>query len=313
MAEANPQKYEIGDFVIYRMQMDTLPGLRNNVYAIVESEGITLIDAGYGFGAASLINKNIKKISIKHNKKLNKVIITHSHIDHFGAIGKIKGNFDTYAHMPDSNVIKDFRNSLYTYEKKLKTFLKTSKTPLPTAIQIRFLYKTHKILFNGYPVKPINEGKFGDLEIILTEGHSPGHICIGLGDAIFTGDHLLPNITPTQSPYFITPGCGLENYINSLKKIAKMKYRIAFPGHEEPFENIQSRVKEIIKFHENRLNIIEGACIGRTIFQTAKKIFGKKMHGYHNLLGLLEASAHLEYLIDKGRISQNNGIFTKIA
>src|SRR3989344_3344460 len=261
------QMYQVGDSTVYRIKVKTLPGLVNNVYAIVESEGITLIDAGYGRKAASIINKAVKEISQKHDKKLNKIIITHSHIDHFGAINNIEGEFQAYAHVPDSTVIKYFQKNLNSYEKKLKIFLKKSKTPFLTSLQTRFLYKFHKIMFNGYNILPIKEGKLGDLEIILTEGHSPGHVCIGLKDSIFTGDHILPYITPTQSPNFLTPGCGLDNYFSSLNKIAKLKYKFAFPGHEEPFENVNQRIKEIIDFHKERLDIMEEACKGKTLYQ----------------------------------------------
>lgn len=166
---------------------------------------------------------------------------------------------------------------------------------------IRAMYMMHKAMFNGHDIKQIKEGKLGNLKIILTSGHSPGHICIGLGKAIFTGDHILPTITPTQSPEYLTQGCGLDNYFKSLKKIEKMDFNMAFPGHEDPFNQIKKRIKETIKHHEERLENIRLNCNGKTLYQTAKLVFGKKMKGYHNFLGLLEAAAHLEYLEKKGK------------
>src|SRR5690625_7938194 len=37
-----------------------------------------------------------------------------------------------------------------------------------------------------------------DLRAVWTPGHSPGHLCLHLadGDVLFTGDHVLPRITP---------------------------------------------------------------------------------------------------------------------
>lgn len=296
------KSYKLGKHTVYQIKVNTLPNLVNNVYAIVEEDGITLIDAGYGKRTAAFLNKAIKKISLMHKKELKRVIITHSHIDHFGAINRIKGNFTAYAHMPDANVIKDFKNSFSSQENKLKRFLRNSRTPLLTSIMIKVMYKMHKSMFNGYDVRNIKEGKLGNLKIISTPGHSPGHICIGLNKAIFTGDHILPTITPTQSPEYLTNGCGLNNYFRSLKKINKMNFKMAFPGHEEPFTSIRERIKETIKHHENRLENIRLNCNGKTLYQTAKSVFKNKMKGYHNFLGLMEAAAHLEYLEKKGKV-----------
>lgn len=295
------QRYKLDKYTIYQIKIKTLPNLINNVYAIIEEDGITLIDAGYGKKTAAILNKAIRKISLMHHKELKRIIITHSHIDHFGAINRIKGTFIAYAHVPDADTIKNFKNSLSNQENKLKRFLRNSKTPLLTSIMIKVMYKMHKAMFNGHDIKQVKEGNLGNLRIILTPGHSPGHICIGLGKAIFTGDHILPTITPTQSPEYLTHGCGLENYFKSLKKVDKMNFKMAFPGHEEPFVTIKGRIKETIKHHEKRLENIRLNCHGKTLYQTAKSVFGKKMKGYHNFLGLLEAAAHLEYLEKKGK------------
>lgn len=77
---------------------------------------------------------------------------------------------------------------------------------------------------------------------------------------------------------------------------------MAFPGHEEPFITIKERIKETIKHHENKLENIRLNCSGKTLYQTAKSVFKKKMKGYHNFLGLMEAAAHLEYLEKKGKV-----------
>lgn len=86
------KSYEAGKNTIYQIRVKTLPNLINNVYAIVEEDGITLIDAGCGKKTAAALNKAIRKISSMHHKELKRIIITHSHIDHFGAINRIKGN-----------------------------------------------------------------------------------------------------------------------------------------------------------------------------------------------------------------------------
>lgn len=302
MEKAN--KFIVGKFIVYRIKVNTLPGLRNNVYAVVGKD-ITLIDAGFGIKAAAIINNAVKNISLEHNKKLTKVIITHSHIDHFGAIKSIKGDFETYAYYPDNETIKHFRKSIGQQEPRLNLFLKKAKIPLLESIKVKIFYKIYKFLFEGFEVKQL-KNKLGEFEVINTPGHSPGHVCIKLEDALFTGDHILIGITPTQSPDYLNHGCGLEDYFNSLKKIEKMSFKIAFPAHEEPFTEIKKRIKEIIKHHEERLTLIESKCKGKSLYDIAKSTFGNKMKGYHTFLALMETAAHLEYLEEKEKIKEKN-------
>lgn len=296
------QEYRFNGGTAYRIKICTLPSLRNNVYAITggKTDGITLIDAGFGKKSATLINKEVRRISLKTKKRLSNIIITHSHIDHFGAIKSIKGNFRAHAFHPDDTTIKHFRENFQHYEEKLRRFLKKSGAPFFTTYKIRLMYKMHKVLFNRYEINELTEIR--GIKIIHTPGHSPGHVCIGIGNALFTGDHILPDITPIQSPSYLTPGCGLENYIASLKKISGMNYNIAFPAHGEPFHHIGKRINEIIKFHNERLNTIEKRCNGKTLYETAYSVFGSRMKGYHTFLALLETAAHLEYLENKKRI-----------
>ena len=116
------------------------------------------------------------------------------------------------------------------------------------------------------------------LSFVSTPGHTADSICVILEDeVIFTGDTILPNITPHPSLAYafkvnrqILPEryrskntvYGLINYIKSLNKIASLSsqpIQATFPGHrlffDSQFNIIHSsaeRDREIIQFHIDR-------------------------------------------------------------
>jgi hypothetical protein len=116
------------------------------------------------------------------------------------------------------------------------------------------------------------------LLFLHTPGHSPDSICIILEEeAFFTGDTLLPEITPHPSlantfiynrdifPEEFREGnriYGLMNYIKSLHRIAGLSldpFPITLPGHRlfrrgqfNLIDDASDRAGEIIRFHMSR-------------------------------------------------------------
>src|SRR5918992_1362020 len=132
------------------------------------------------------------------------------------------------------------------------------------------------------PAKPdreVSDGELIDLpgrklRVIWTPGHSPGHICLHLEDAgrMFTGDHVLPRITPHIGLYpYDTPDVDpLGDYLESLARVADLGTAadvpagapsgipVALPAHEHRFSGIAERVTEIVAHHEERLTEVTG-------------------------------------------------------
>jgi len=117
---------------------------------------------------------------------------------------------------------------------------------------------------------------------IHTPGHTPDSICILLDEEVlFTGDHLLPDITPhpSRSAYFkdeqrvlplhygrVNRIFGLMNYVRSLNKLMTLPsegVKVTFPGHRLFFKgqfnlilDMRRRASDIIRFHVRRCHDI---------------------------------------------------------
>ena len=88
-----------------------------------------------------------------------------------------------------------------------------------------------------------------------TPGHSPGHICLYSPSRrlMFSGDHVLPRISPNISFHDSSAPNPLADYLNSLAKVEKLECDEVLPGHEWRFSGLNERVKELRSHHDARL------------------------------------------------------------
>jgi glyoxylase-like metal-dependent hydrolase (beta-lactamase superfamily II) len=70
---------------------------------------------------------------------------------------------------------------------------------------------------------------------------------------MFTGDHVLGNISPVIYCYQINEQSSLRQYLINLDMVDKMDVRLALPAHRELIEDCSSRIEELRIHHRNRL------------------------------------------------------------
>lgn len=175
----------------------TISRFASNCYIVgsVKSREGIIIDPG---GDDDVILKCINELELK----INLIVATHLHRDHYGALGKVKkatgAPFAAHA-----NEVSEESRSLHGH-------------PLP---------EPDKVLMEG-DILSIGELCFS---ILHTPGHSPGSICISGHDIVFTGDTLLNgDIGKTGSP-----GTSREQLENSIrtKLMVLPDHTIVLPGH----------------------------------------------------------------------------------
>ena len=154
---------------------------------------------------------------------------------------------------------------------------------------------------------------FFDLEVIWTPGHSPGHICLyeARNQLLFSGDHVLPSISPNISYHILSGDNPLGDYISALQKLVNIPVTQVHPGHEFSFTDLQGRVKEILDHHKERENeIVEIIDSGKhTCYEIASKLrWGmqglswEQFPSLHKRFAITETIAHVEHLRWNGKI-----------
>ena len=148
-----------------------------------------------------------------------------------------------------------------------------------------------------------------DMFAMHTPGHTLDHLCIHdpEGGFVFTGDHLLPHITPYISG--LAGGTNpLLDYFASLERTAELTdVKQALPAHGVVIDDVPGRAKEIIEHHHERFERLRkgSAEAGKalTVRELGTYLFRPEKLGP---MADGETYAHLEYLRQDGRAESHH-------
>ena len=298
---------------VFKLPVEAFPNHVTNCYLVMD-EKKTLIDTGSGWDSANrdLVDGfdtvNSEFGNTIRPEDLERIIITHGHIDHFGGVNFVadQSGAEVAIHELDASVIRHFKERLLASSKGVHHFLNQSGLAQDSIEALRMMNKWSKDQFRARHVDlAFGEGPIPDSNFVAyhAPGHCPGQVCLQLDDILFTADHVLSRVTPNQSPESITRYTGVGHYMESLAKVRKLEgVRIGLGGHELEMENWQDRIDDTIAFHEGRLEKTYDLLVEpKTMADVSEGLFGKQMD-YHILLAMLETGSHLEYLYDRGRV-----------
>ena len=92
------------------------------------------------------------------------------------------------------------------------------------------------------PDRLLEDGELADvpgwkLRALHTPGHTPGHLCFvdERSRLLFSGDHVLPRITPNISVQRGDPASPLQSYLESLAQTRDLDVDEVLPAHEWRF------------------------------------------------------------------------------
>ncbi|MFX0137981.1 MAG: MBL fold metallo-hydrolase [Candidatus Hodarchaeota archaeon] len=194
------------------------------------SDGLVLIDPG-------LYITFIQEIEDSgfSPKDINHCLITHGHLDHYGACHELKqfnGNIRFYAHELDAEKI----------EQKLKresieeNYPGYDYTPIKISKKIKGDYEI--LTFGNY-----------ELRCIHTPGHSPGAVAYflesGQAKVLFGGDIGGWSLK-------IYDG-NIHEYLNSMKKLLDLNVDILCDGHEgaiKPAKKVSEYIQDLMKLNQ---------------------------------------------------------------
>ncbi|MEC4017761.1 MBL fold metallo-hydrolase [Streptomyces sp. H27-D2] len=148
-----------------------------------------------------------------------------------------------------------------------------------------------------------------------THGHAGGaHGAIGHTPAghgrLFSGDHLLPGITPHiglyEDPDDLTVTDPLGDYLDSLERIGRLGPAEVLPAHQYAFTDAAGRVRELLEHHAARLADLRELLAVRplTLWRLAESMewnrpWAQIPYGSRNI-ALSEAEAHVRRLVKLG-------------
>jgi glyoxylase-like metal-dependent hydrolase (beta-lactamase superfamily II) len=283
----------------------------NNAYLIDAAE-LALIDTGIDTPEAFSLLQRVLSQHGYRVEDLQKIFLTHKHIDHCGLARRLQelSGAPVYIHRDDQEDVARFNerhdliNRLYL-ERMLRWGIPQE---LIEVIAVRSQFAR---LGRSVPADALNDEQIvpmgtAELQVIHTPGHTQGSVCFLLEDALFTGDHLLPDYTPNIGATEVTVGGMLPKYLNSLRKIREFSGLRVLPGHGGEIIDFTERIDSILAHHqerEERILAILSDKEPKTVYEIALLLFGK-MKEHHALLGAGEVQAHLEVLEQQGQVTE---------
>jgi glyoxylase-like metal-dependent hydrolase (beta-lactamase superfamily II) len=305
---------------IYRIPVEAFPSMVVYCYVVLEIGKPTLIDTGSGFGHSN--DDLIAGISRLREdfgvplalQDIRHIIVTHGHIDHVGGLAFIQAKTGALVgvHALERRLVSAYEERVIVASNDLRYYLERAGVGADLRQSMLELYGFAKKHVRSVKVDFLLEenSAFEGMEFYHTPGHCSGQVCILMGDILLTADHILPSITPHQSPESITNYTGIGHYLSALTKIEKLEgVRLGLGGHEQPIENIYARIPQLRVSVQRKLERVMDAI--RAHGQPASvsdisKIMYPNKHGYDILLALEETGAYVEYLYDHGELAVAN-------
>ena len=163
-----------------------IPGTVANVYLIIESDGLVLIDTGLP-GSLNKIVKYLERIGY-NTTDIKHIIITHADNDHYGCLARLADltGAKTYASDIEAAAIARGENSWKPHYRGVKKLIYSLRMQLtrPRSSKIDSLLEDGNCL-----------SILGGLQVIGTPGHTPGHISLYSPSQriLFAGDSMYSN------------------------------------------------------------------------------------------------------------------------
>jgi glyoxylase-like metal-dependent hydrolase (beta-lactamase superfamily II) len=308
-----------GGAAIYRLPLEVFPSFWGSAYLAGIDGRWILIDCGSGFGASNEhLAAGLEEVALGYGepvgwRSINRIFITHGHIDHFGGLPFVRSltAAPIGIHELDLGVLIKYEERLALVAHRLSEFMIEAGLDEADHRRLMALYLLNKQLFSSIKVDftyPMDGPAFEPFEFIHVPGHCPGEVAIRLHDVLFAGDHILDHITPHQAPEVLSAYTGLGHYLQSLDRLKPLAggIRLTLGGHGAPIHDLPRRIEEIRQLHHCRLEQVMARLEQpATIWEVAKHLF-PQVAGYDELLALEEAGAHVEYLSQRGRLAIDN-------
>lgn len=305
---------------VFQLPMEVFPGMNGFAYLVFAGDLRVLIDTGSGLGRS---NEELEQglalageratgrpFGFEH---LSHILITHAHIDHIGGLVNIcpQTQAKLGVHELDFRSITNYEERIAVVARRLRGYLADAGLSEEGTRAILDMYRINKSLFHSLPVDFTYEASgmvLGPFEFLHVPGHCPGAVVIRLDDIIFSGDHVLMDTSPHQSPEHLSLSTGLDHYLHSLDAFEAWagKPRWVLGGHKRPITDLPARCDQIRQVHRERLaKVLEILKQPHTIAEVSKQLF-PQVGGYNILLAIEETGAHVEYLYQRGKIEIAN-------
>lgn len=233
-------------------------------YALLDGTDALLIDPGWPTDESwGMLRAGLARIGsdVDH---VRAILVTHAHFDHYGLAPRILAASQAWVGLGEADLadlVPRGANYAEILERRRQWLLREGGAAEDDADRSAGDLKA--IAFAAVEQLPdrtlsggevFSHGRF-EIEAVATPGHSPGHLVFHerTERLLFSGDHVLPRITPNISAFAGHSGTALSDFLVSLDRVRGLDVGEVLPGHEYRFAGLDDRVDQIVEHHERRL------------------------------------------------------------
>jgi glyoxylase-like metal-dependent hydrolase (beta-lactamase superfamily II) len=166
-------------------------------------------------------------------QRIGRIVVTHAHLDHSALAPRLAAAAGAPVHAFGGAT--DGRSALMT---RLAHTLPAHGEGLDLAFAPDRRLADRETL----------SGPDWSLTALHTPGHLGGHLCLAMGEVLFSGDHVMGWSTSIVSP----PDGDMAAYMASLDRLAARPWRRFLPGHGDPVEAPGARLAELTAHRRQR-------------------------------------------------------------
>ena len=255
----------IGKFTADNPGIMTLQG--TNQY-IVGKDSAVVIDVA--LSSDGNMDGIIEQAEAMGAKKLEKILLTHIHIDHCGGALALKRRTGA------------------------KVGIHRSRAGYLGGEDFQY-DDGDRIIFGG-----------GELQVLHTPGHESGHCCFyESGDKVlFSGDNILGYGTAVIH----LPDGNMTDYLQSLERLLEFNIDLILPGHGPLVGKPEAKIREYLRHRMMRENqVLDAMRKGRNTIGDITQMIYIDVSAALQRVAEFSVQAHLEKLIREGRVKKEQG------
>ena len=295
---------------------------------VIEGDDLTLVDPGC-YGSLTYLEQGLGALG-RSLTDVARIVVSHGHMDHDGSCPPVirKSGAELWAHEIYGFMLQADRGDVERgWRREVQGFKDFENSETMTRVMEH--RELNRDLVLDHPVT--DELQAGGLTFYYTPGHSPDELCILFDQVLFSGDHILPLITPHPSvamsynsfkkslpPAYSNSNdiYGLKALLTSLKRMALLEGDITVLPAHRAFHRGQfnpigvSRATEIMEHHRNRCYELTQVMKARPkdlVTITREYFSDREVEAQNFFLAFTEVMAHIELMQEAGDISTNSG------
>ncbi|WP_456599404.1 MBL fold metallo-hydrolase [Blastococcus sp. SYSU DS0616] len=297
-----------------------------NVYVLaLDGGGLGLVDTGWESEAGwSALTEGLASLG-GSIEDVRGVLVTHLHFDHLGLAARVRQASGAWIamHPADADAVRRLTatDAQAAVDDEVE-FLVRLGAPRDEAVgDVGGAENLSGFTRMAVPDRLLEDGDRAafpgwSLRAVHTPGHTPGHLCFAeeRTGLFFSGDHVLPRISPNISSTRGGSPDPLRDYLGSLAAVRELDPSEVLPGHEWRFRGLADRADALTDHHERRLTELLTAIAehpGATPWDLAAHLTWSRPWDQYarrmRIFAVTETDAHLRLLASRGLVVGDGG------